>query len=750
MKKLLIAIMLFVSMLLTSCAATAPSEIYIGKNGNWWRENEDLGISAQGPKGDQGEKGEPGDTGPKGDQGEKGDTGATGPKGDQGEKGDTGATGPKGDQGEKGDTGATGPKGDRGEKGEPGDTPYIGENGNWWIGNTDTGVKASEENMERVGSDGLLFRTTIRGGVAGYEVYDYIGSDTDIVIPNAIFDQPVVSIAENALPDMITSLSIGSHVEWFPSFRNYTNLVSFDFNHAPVDTMASEMFRNCKNLGEIKNYGNIKHISDYAFYGTQIVNFDFSAIESIGTNAFNSCALGDEALWSAVSHGFLYLPQTVLTIGENAFDSRYVVYYAGENPYFNTTSRVGNVKCSEDGYYYLDNGTTLSVLNYFGEASRIVIPSVIGEKTVVALEPFAFYGNYTIERVEIPHSVQSVGESSFFLCKKLHSVFVPDSVETFGKFDDGCIAYQTIGFECMTFFFEATAFDYTGGVTSPSSLGIVKYMIGISSESIEDDDAIVYWKNDASYEIVTVKNRPGIVTIPATYQGLPISRINTYALYRDTLTTGIIIEDEIPKIATKAFYDSSALKSVVVPKSVVIVNNYGFYDLTNCTIVIRQEAIPEDWDSSWYYQIKEYVLGSETEIAGEYMYEVVNGKLYLKKYLGVITPDTPVFIPEKIDGIPVYGVRSQCFEGSNAYSYSANYIFVIPEGIQVMESQAIYLYGYGYCTLYMQFSSSAEIPTAWSDNWLYSSYYGSVFSSSSTKKYYRGEWELKDGILTKV
>lgn len=28
-------------------------------------------------------------------------------------------------------------------KGEDGRTPYIGENGNWWIGSEDTGVKAS-------------------------------------------------------------------------------------------------------------------------------------------------------------------------------------------------------------------------------------------------------------------------------------------------------------------------------------------------------------------------------------------------------------------------------------------------------------------------------------------------------------------------------------------------------------------------------------------------------------------------------
>ena len=63
-------------------------------------------------------------------KGAKGDTGAQGPKGDPGAKGDTGAQGPKGDDGAKGDTGAAG---------ADGVTPHIGDNGNWYLGSTDTG-----------------------------------------------------------------------------------------------------------------------------------------------------------------------------------------------------------------------------------------------------------------------------------------------------------------------------------------------------------------------------------------------------------------------------------------------------------------------------------------------------------------------------------------------------------------------------------------------------------------------------------
>ena len=51
----------------------------------------------------------------------------------QGTKGDKGDTGAKGDPGEKGNTGATG------APGKDGTTPTIGENGNWYLGDTDTG-----------------------------------------------------------------------------------------------------------------------------------------------------------------------------------------------------------------------------------------------------------------------------------------------------------------------------------------------------------------------------------------------------------------------------------------------------------------------------------------------------------------------------------------------------------------------------------------------------------------------------------
>ena len=80
------------------------------------RDDADAGKfdGAQGPQGEQGPKGDPGEQGPQGEQGPKGDPGEQGPKGEPGEKGETGAQGPQGEQGPKGDPGEQGPQGEPG------------------------------------------------------------------------------------------------------------------------------------------------------------------------------------------------------------------------------------------------------------------------------------------------------------------------------------------------------------------------------------------------------------------------------------------------------------------------------------------------------------------------------------------------------------------------------------------------------------------------------------------------------------
>ena len=44
-------------------------------------------------------------------------------------------------------------QGNKGDKGDPGDTPHIGENGNWFVGDLDTGVRAKNEDVSLYADD---------------------------------------------------------------------------------------------------------------------------------------------------------------------------------------------------------------------------------------------------------------------------------------------------------------------------------------------------------------------------------------------------------------------------------------------------------------------------------------------------------------------------------------------------------------------------------------------------------------------
>ena len=83
-------------------------------------------------------------------------------KGAQGAKGDTGATGPAGPQG------PAGAPGKYGTAGADGVTPHIGDNGNWYIGSTDTGKPSRGEKGDpgAAGAPG-------KDGADGKSAYDY-------------------------------------------------------------------------------------------------------------------------------------------------------------------------------------------------------------------------------------------------------------------------------------------------------------------------------------------------------------------------------------------------------------------------------------------------------------------------------------------------------------------------------------------------------------------------------------------------
>ena len=109
----------------------------IGENGNWWIGDTDTGVKAGGADGKDGADGLTPTIGENGNWwiGDT-DTGVKAAAAD-------GRDGADGKDGVDGKDGANGKDGTDGAQGAPGLTPSIGGNGNWWLGNTDTGVRAA-------------------------------------------------------------------------------------------------------------------------------------------------------------------------------------------------------------------------------------------------------------------------------------------------------------------------------------------------------------------------------------------------------------------------------------------------------------------------------------------------------------------------------------------------------------------------------------------------------------------------------
>lgn len=92
--------------------------------------------------------------------------------------------------------------------------------------------------------------------------------------------------------------------------------------------------------------------------------------------------------------------------------------------------------------YQLD-GTTYeaTIVNYVGSAAEPVIPSNVYGYEVTKISSSVFSDNKAIKKIEIPSSVQTIGDYVFSNCTSLEEAIIPSSVTTLGKgIFSGCSA----------------------------------------------------------------------------------------------------------------------------------------------------------------------------------------------------------------------------------------------------------------------------------------------------------------------
>ena len=216
-----------------------------------------------------------------------------------------GKDGRDGVDGRDGRDGADGRDGVDGSNGIDGKTPYIGDNGNWWIGEEDTGVKAKTTDF--------IFNDNGNGTL----LLAYVGHDTDVVIPEkatricegAFMNNRVISTVE--IPDNVTTINESA-------FENCTSLKEVILPDG-LSALGANAFSNCDSLEKAYIPYRLV-ISDEWDYGTFAYNDSLKSITwGNATGTDNNGMIPSDTFQGCFNLVSVTIPDYVYRIADGAF-----------------------------------------------------------------------------------------------------------------------------------------------------------------------------------------------------------------------------------------------------------------------------------------------------------------------------------------------------------------------------------------------------------------------------------------------
>ena len=104
-----------------------------------------------------------------------------------------------------------------------------------------------------------------------------------------------------------------------------------------------------------------------------------------------------------------------------------------------------------------------------------------------------------------------------------------------------------------------------------------------------------------SYAVTDCKrSASGALTIPATYNGYPVTTIGERAFYECTSLTSVTIGNSVTTIGSDAFCYCRSLTSVTIPNSVTTIGSYAFLDCTSLTSVTIGNGVTTIGSDAFY------------------------------------------------------------------------------------------------------------------------------------------------------
>ena len=315
-------------------------------------------------------------------------------------------------------------------------------------------------------------------------------------------------------------------------------------------------------------------------------------LQAIGSNAFNDCSsLTSVNIPSAVTSigsssfynckqlgGDITLPATLTSLGTYAFshcEAVKNVTFLGDGD----VTLQGESHFS--GMYSLKSITlpaNLSMLSRSMFYGNVAMENVnLASTQVTDIYPYAFFQCKALTTMQLPSTVQTIGENAFCSCESLTSVTLPSSLTALGSDAfANCKALQTVNN------FEKTQLTSTPRAVFYQCESLTSITLPPTLKRL-GDEAFRYCKSLTSIDLASLETAGEYVfsgsgltsiTIPSSMTTVP----RDFLSYCDSLRS-VTLPEGITTLARGVFYEDDALKSVVLPSTLTTIGTYAF---ANC------------------------------------------------------------------------------------------------------------------------------------------------------------------------